>query len=891
MRTLTAAITSEYQNNSYAPYYVVVLTDGVTPAGRWGTAGDITDWDGVGNHVDGKVLGISEIMHSLDWRGGLGNMSQLAVEILDDSSGTIRTALGSYHVYDIEIYFGFNAGDTKSDCIMIYKGAVDRFDVDYTKVTITTADLREKRYKRSILTRVDIDNETNLCGYGRDLSAISTWNYTIVYNDEWIPEASKGKFIPISFGRPDKAKGLLVSKWPAGHDHSAGSYDLRGPLWLFSDRRFACGENDSQDWMFSGGPFHYDSATRVYRPISESGVNQANDLQYCYFQELTYEFMGICARNPDPTGSHASNAFAHKKCLAVAWRIPAATQGTIHSDWDGEPELLFDFGWSTLTYHWIRNQNPTLAIGWNSEGIVQVNQTQIPQGDTYRALYLEVQADLVSGTMPADAYLGVRCTISGPGPSDAVSLITSAVSIYSNWEEDTAATGYWYSKPFLWSSVNPFRTGGAQGPKPIGDLGLATNYLVFGIYSGSAQSPTMEVKLQNIGLYAEVDIPILDIDMAADIERSFDGTYFTRTSGSPGMKAWETIFATLRVVLELPLDTVLSTLWSTFYDSTSDHDDNRLDFQQWQDVSGQELIDTMCYESNMWLVHDEDGLEKPIFLDRCFPQQSGDESRQTSADIDADIIKRGSFRVTFGDIGDVYNEFRLRYNLNYFDGTYEKERYVTASDDNMSSGGSTYQGWCSDSQTAYGLTRELAYSSDMIQDDTAAENFLKALIMKHVARPRRVTFTTSLAGVKWEPGDFPLLDHTLWDDVGQKVAGGTLGDENSTNFMYTSGEWRLMEPVSGADWESDNVQPGDWVYITSADLIANGGDGWHRIEDTYWGTGEYAALFCNLGTSPSTYSSVSFKIYPAMMIEQATHRQMQNEIDFTLVEIPKHATR
>ena len=134
----------------------------------------------------------------------------------------------------------------------------------------------------------------------------------------------------------------------------------------------------------------------------------------------------------------------------------------------------------------------------------------------------------------------------------------------------------------------------------------------------------------------------------------------------------------------------------------------------------------------------------------------------------------GSVDVTFDDSNskyishentipdNIHNEFRVQYNKNYATGNYESEKFVTASDNNLTSEGSTYETKCSTATSTYGASTPDIIKADFIKDDATAEMLLKARADYFSINHLQTDFSTAIKdGLLLEQYDVIQID-TPW---------------------------------------------------------------------------------------------------------------------------------
>jgi hypothetical protein len=872
-RTLTASIIAAKDLSAYAPVFVIVVSDGTNVLGRFATyAPTIANWDGTGVGATGSVAKISDIRHEIDWRGGLSHMSELTIELIDD--GTLAAALAADHPYTVEVWVCLNDGlPTKAKSIMLYLGMLDSYEIAWGAVTLKTSDIRERRYPKAVLTKVGIDNESSLCGYGLERSSDTEWGVTIVFHEDWLPTNSKGELVPICFGQPRKARGLLVSRWPGADDLDDGAPDdgeryLRGPLFLFSDMRLKYGDDDgNMDGIQT--LFHYDSSRKVYHPITD--VADLNDARSNYADEYGDQLTAII--RPINSGD---NALFNANSVNFTMRIKPSVCKPGTTTPINNPIVLRQN--VDALYSGVGRSHSGSAA--DDEAFIYHRITDVPRAQSVRAAWFETRARIATGTFDSNTRLSIyldRGVGWGGDENDLMDmniLLNSTVSLFNNRENSLDKNKVYADAPILLSGLNPFAYGYALGPRAIGefiDKGI-TVYIRFG-------TSTCKFYYYGANVIVAADIEIEDVNLAADIDQSFD-SYFA-AGGPASITPSKSIYSTLCAMFGLTsgTDTVASSAWAppsvAAVPYTDLHDADRLDFQLAEDISGKDLIDRMCRDASLWVVHDQLGKEAPKHFLRVDDVSDGPHV----AKITQATVKNGSFGpIRQGSVDDLYNRFRVRYWKNPTTGNFDEDLWVDEAGGNVAATHLTLlNGWCADSQSDYGIKRELVIEAQFIQDADTALSLLICLAAKHVRRPRMFGLTTWLNALDIEACDIPCLDHPLWRTVAQKC-GGT-----ATTYRTPSTDRNLLS--AGVDLSSYDIQRGDWCHITSAALVTAGLDGWYRVRHVDAADG-YIYLF-GATTVPVTYSYVTWYVMPAVMVTSANLKPVSAEIDLEFVEIPK----
>lgn len=876
-RTLTSNITASKDLTAYSPVFVVVVSDGTNVLGRFTTyAPLLEDWGGAGVDADGLIAKMGDIRHEIDWRGGLSHMSELDIDLIDD--GTLAAALVVDHPYTVEVWFCFDDGSpTSAESIMLYEGALDSWSIAWGMVKLHTSDIRERRYPKTVLTKVSIDNEASLCGYGLERSSDTAWNLDIAFHEEWIPENSKGALVPICFGQPRKARGLLVSRWIGADDLADGAPPtgryLRGPLFLFSDMRLQYGDDDGN--MDSVQTlYHYDDSRKIYSKLTDIGEANLNDCKMNFLDEFGDHLAAVFR----PVDSD-NNALKATESISFLMRMKPRTEDVISANVANNP-LVLRSPISGSIYNGIRRA--WVAQATPSEYLLHQKLEDLSQQGLVRCAWHEVNIEIASGALAGAAIIGIRInsgTVWGVAMSYA-SLLSGSVALFNNWEDSPTANKAFTDAQVLSGGTNPFGVGSSIGPLPISsfadpwiDLYLST----------AGSTSTAEMRYYGGNLIVACDVQLEDVRMAADINQSFDGYYVE--GGPVSINPSQSIYATLCAMFGLTsgTDTVASADWIPPSDSavpyTSLHDADRLDFQLAEDMSGKDLIDTMCRDGSLYVVHDQSGREAPKHFRRVDDTSSGPHL----ATINQDVVKTGSFGpIRQGSVDDLYTSFRVRYSANPTTGDFEKEYWVDEASGNLPATHlSLLQGWCSNSQSDYGLKRELLHESTCIQDDASALSLLMCMAAKHVRRPRMFGLTTWLNALDIEVCDIPCIDHPLWKTAAQKCGGSSAVYETPYPDDYP----QITRLNYCGVLDEYTTQRGDWVRITSLSLVAAGLAGWYRVRDVSASSGWIYLFADSLGAT--AYTNVTWYVLPAMMVTSANIRTGTAEIDLEFVEIPR----
>lgn len=185
----------------------------------------------------------------------------------------------------------------------------------------------------------------------------------------------------------------------------------------------------------------------------------------------------------------------------------------------------------------------------------------------------------------------------------------------------------------------------------------------------------------------------------------------------------------LRDVLGLTSTTIDYASFDTAGNTTDGKRDNWLfDRSVYRQQSSLALCDSLMQESVCAYIRDSNNKEKIVALDDHTPALSLD-----SGDV---LNESGRPIVSVSQVhtSKIFNEFFLNYRFNYGSRAYDKQLFVTASDNNLTSNTrsdksplDTYEGLCSTSQTYYNVTRRWSFDSDWIRDDATAELFIKIM--------------------------------------------------------------------------------------------------------------------------------------------------------------------
>jgi hypothetical protein len=139
------------------------------------------------------------------------------------------------------------------------------------------------------------------------------------------------------------------------------------------------------------------------------------------------------------------------------------------------------------------------------------------------------------------------------------------------------------------------------------------------------------------------------------------------------------------------------------------------------------LIAEICENSGMILVHDYANKERLVALDHYNPVD-----QLSASDVTFENLKP-QVRVRQTHVKYICNEFYLNYKYNYGSGNYDKQLFVTASDNNLADNTrsdatyATYEALCAGSQSMYNTVRRWTYDANWIRDDATAELFIKTM--------------------------------------------------------------------------------------------------------------------------------------------------------------------
>lgn len=165
--------------------------------------------------------------------------------------------------------------------------------------------------------------------------------------------------------------------------------------------------------------------------------------------------------------------------------------------------------------------------------------------------------------------------------------------------------------------------------------------------------------------------------------------------------------------------------------------------------SSRVVIDKLCQQSTLrnYKRNDDTEAVKPR-----------DVSASVDATFDDSNSKYISHKHTSPD--NIHNEFRVQYNKNYATGNYESEKFVTASDNNLTTEGTTYETKCSTATSTYGASTPDIIKADFIRDDATAELLLKERADYYSKNHLQIILETAIRdGLLLEQFDVVQLDN------------------------------------------------------------------------------------------------------------------------------------
>lgn len=895
MRTLTAAIEARVDSDLMDAVWVLEVKSAagqvLARATNWNT---IADWDGVGSEGYGvdpygttpygiasdagyaldTLVEVPEIRQTLDWRGGLAHFSEQQF-VVADVSGLMRRALRSSMNLDVEVWFLLRDGaiDKATQSVQIYAGYVSGYQVEGRQITIFSGDRRRKRYPENLLSKVELGNDVNFCGAGRLLEesgGLFVWNVgQWEYRDIWIPDLTRDRLIPITFNRPQRCKLIQVSGWSGGETLVTGQH-LRGPIFVLSDMRIDYGT----DLVLPvGAIFRLDQQTgEIWNATSYNNI-KANQVP------------GVTGYRPIVcigASESLNNAWRAAKAINTFARIWPQNRDTIHSgvvgDWGPFYDRLED-EFQALRLVSVPGNVTILDISFVD--------SPLPSGaGKVRHAYVECNIKNYGDPLPVGSRIRIRLSRnpdwSGHSDEflDEIVLLTNSVHEFNNWDWGSGAQS-WADGNVSFGGDAPFSATGALGPQRLDTF--RSERLALGIRGMTDPLSDMDVRIFGFGLIVAVDFPLDDVAdlLGAHCKYSFDNYAMSRLGGSDYCRAYETIYATLRKVMDVAESDILAASgWATRA-GTGWHDKNRLDFQLQEDLSGADLLDRMALQGSLWLAVGDDGKEEPIFLNRL--RGRGVDEAALAPDFDSDTIRGESLTIGQGEEDDLYTRFRVRFDQDNFGGGFREEFYVDENSGNCPTAAinDRVAAWCTAAQAKHGITRELVFEADMIQDEGTAERLLLSLASRLVDRPWRVRFGAPLAGIRWQLGDFPVIEHDDWLEVAAKLR------RDGLTFTAESSLSSVLIPAI-TDGERADLQPGDWCLLTGASLAADGMDGWYRL--TYsqpdgGGDGQILVFVADGPMSAEYYNDVSLLVLPAMMVTAAQISGAGIELELT--EIPR----
>ena len=185
----------------------------------------------------------------------------------------------------------------------------------------------------------------------------------------------------------------------------------------------------------------------------------------------------------------------------------------------------------------------------------------------------------------------------------------------------------------------------------------------------------------------------------------------------------------LRDILSLTSTSIDYASFDTVGNTTDGKRDNWLfDRSVHKQQNSLSLCDSLMEESACAYIRDSNNKEKIVALDDYTPSLSLD-SRDILFEAGKPIVKTSQVHTS-----KIFNEFFLNYRFNHGSGAYDKQLFVTGSDNNLSSNTrsdksplDTFEGLCATSQTHFNVTRRWSFDSDWIRDDATAELFIKLM--------------------------------------------------------------------------------------------------------------------------------------------------------------------
>ena len=226
-------------------------------------------------------------------------------------------------------------------------------------------------------------------------------------------------------------------------------------------------------------------------------------------------------------------------------------------------------------------------------------------------------------------------------------------------------------------------------------------------------------------------------DFYADVKGRKFGAWVDADSRNNGYNSGDLIESpayiiesVFRDVLGLTSSSIDYTSFDTVGNTT---DGKRDDWKLARSFTRQELslaiVEQIARDSACVSIRDSDNKERVVALDFYTPSLSLD-----SRDILIDENGRPMVGASQVHPSKIFNEFFLDYRLDYGTGNHNKQLFITASDQNLTSNTrsdksplDTFTGLCSTSQTHFNITRRWNYATDYIRDDATAELFIKLM--------------------------------------------------------------------------------------------------------------------------------------------------------------------
>ena len=618
-----------------------------------------------------------------------------------------------------------------SGFVTVYTGVVSDYTWDEREMAITVIDSTFKRHKNIPSTKI---TKTDYSGA----------------ND--VPDDIVGEPYPLIYGTVDKAKGYLTKQTATGQvvffsEAAKTNHDL-GDIYIYDNDRFIRLYKDVTTYDITGLTLSFSTGVveQIYRStgnwitdglvsgdpieIIDSIYNDGNYTVVSVTTSTLVVASTVTNESSTPSVDVSVGKYEYTKDTAYRHKITFGNNSCLRAY---QNELILSLLSQPIA--WIQDDDATDGEQGINGDLTDYAHIASGAAGTYELKY-RIQEFKTGGTI-----LNIYCVCKAA--STSVAGADTGAILYPVAEATSyGAFGTYASVTIMSGTITAYNS--IDGSDEETDLSFAVTTIdddlskisrgLLCFISHYAAGATKELDIYDNYLRIDFTVDMQGQDFYADIEGSeFGGTWDSRKTATN--------------LIEHPADVIEGLYRHELGLADADIDTTNFDavstgLSSWEfaaqilaEQNSREIIDTICKQATARQYKRYDGTESLKILDT---------SASSDMDFDSDNILADSLKVNRTALDKVYNEYYFHYNKKYATGEYESLIYVTADDNNFSSAGSTYEGYCTTSQTKYGTVNRLTIEADWIRDDATAEAFCKRLADYHYLRHYQANYKTFL---------------------------------------------------------------------------------------------------------------------------------------------------